>query len=54
MSYRYGEQSSPMIEEHLEKQSLILLPVGTTEEHGPHLPVDTDAGIADAYGHRLA
>jgi len=54
MSYLYCEQSSPMIEEHLEKQSLILLPVGQTEEHGPHLPVDTDARIADAYGHRLA
>ena len=33
MSYLYCEQSSPIIEEHLEKQSLILLPVGTTEEH---------------------
>ena len=54
MSYLYCEQSSPMIEQHLEKQALILLPVGTTEEHGPHLPVDTDARIADAYGHRLA
>jgi len=28
--------------------------VGTTEEHGPHLPVDTDARIAEAYGLRLA
>ncbi len=54
MSYLYGEQSSPMIEQHLQKQSLIILPVGTTEEHGQHLPVDTDARIAHAYGHALA
>jgi len=54
MSYLYRDQSSPMIEQHLEKQSLILLPIGTTEEHGPHLPVDTDARIAEAYGQRLA
>jgi creatinine amidohydrolase len=33
---------------------LLILPIGTTEEHGPHLPVDTDARIAEAYGTRLA
>ena len=35
-------------------QTLLILPVGTTEEHGPHLPVDTDARIAEAWGTRLA
>ena len=54
MSYFFRDQSWPQIEEHIKKKSLLLLPVGTTEEHGPHLPVDTDARIAEAYGIRLA
>ena len=54
MSYLYRDQSWPRIQEHLKTNSLVILPVGTTEEHGPHLPVDTDARIAEVYGDRLA
>lgn len=54
MSYYFSDQSWPRIGEHIEKQSLLILPIGTTEEHGPHLPVDTDARIAEAYGNSLA
>ncbi|MEA3401534.1 MAG: creatininase family protein [Armatimonadota bacterium] len=54
MSYLFRDQSSTTLREHIEQQSLLLLPVGTTEEHGPHLPVDTDVRIAEAYGHALA
>jgi len=54
MSYLFRDQSWPMLEEHIEQQSLLILPIGTTEEHGPHLPVDTDARIAEAYGEQLA
>jgi creatinine amidohydrolase len=54
MSYYFRDQSWPKIDEHLKKQSLLILPIGTTEEHGPHMPVDTDARIAEAYGKGLA
>ena len=54
MSFLFREQSSPQIGEHSKKGSLLILPIGTTEEHGPHMPVDTDARIAEAYGTRLA
>jgi creatinine amidohydrolase len=54
MSYYYRDQSWPQIKEHLAKNSLIILPIGTTEEHGEHLPVDTDARIATVYGKGLA
>lgn len=54
MSFLFADQSWPQIQTHLDQRSLLLLPVGTTEEHGPHLPVDTDARIAAAYGLRLA
>lgn len=54
MSLLFGEQSWVQLEEHIRKQSLLILPIGTTEEHGPHLPVDTDSRIAEAYGRSLA
>ncbi|OPY52158.1 MAG: Creatinine amidohydrolase [Methanosaeta sp. PtaU1.Bin060] len=36
------EMSWPQIEAGLEETQTIILPVGATEEHGPHLPVFTD------------
>ena len=54
MSYLYRDQNTASLAEHLRQDSLLILPIGTTEEHGTHLPVDTDARIAEAYGARLA
>jgi len=50
MSYYYGEQTRLQIEEHIKKNSVIIFPIGTTEEHGMHLPVETDAMIARYMG----
>lgn len=36
------EMSWPEIEESLRSTRTLILPVGATEEHGPHLPVFTD------------
>lgn len=33
---------------------LVLVPLGSVEQHGPHLPVDTDTVIAEAVAHRVA
>lgn len=54
MSHHFRDQTSPQVGEHIERGALLILPIGTTEEHGPHLPVDTDARIAEGYGERLA
>ena len=54
MSHFFRDQSSPQLQGHIDRGALLILPIGTTEEHGPHLPVDTDARIAEAYGQRLA
>lgn len=38
----------------LPDRPLVLVPVGSTEQHGPHLPLQTDTLIATAVAHRLA
>ncbi len=38
----------------LPPRPLVLIPVGSTEQHGPHLPFDTDAAIATAVAHGVA
>ena len=35
-------------------EELCLLPVGATEQHGPHLPVCTDSDIAEAVCHEVS
>ncbi|WP_405651184.1 creatininase family protein [Streptomyces sp. NBC_00019] len=34
--------------------ALVLVPVGSTEQHGPHLPFDTDTTVAHAVARRTA
>ncbi|MCL4422915.1 MAG: mycofactocin biosynthesis peptidyl-dipeptidase MftE [Actinobacteria bacterium] len=38
----------------LASSSLLAIPLGSTEQHGPHLPLDTDTRIAMAMAERLA
>jgi mycofactocin system creatininase family protein len=38
----------------IPSRSLVLVPIGSLEQHGPHLPLDTDTVIADAVAHRVA
>lgn len=37
-----------------EHAGLVLVPVGSLEQHGPHLPLDTDTQIAEAVAHGVA
>lgn len=36
------------------RRPMVLVPVGSFEQHGPHLPLDTDTRIADAVAHGAA
>ncbi|MFD1512337.1 creatininase family protein [Halomarina rubra] len=40
--------------DYFERESLALVPVGSTEQHGPHLPEATDHLIAEAYAREAA
>ncbi len=51
----FEELTSPAIAELVAGgQDLALLPVGATEQHGPHLPVSTDSDIATAICHEVS
>lgn len=54
MSYYFGEQTWPQLETAIQNNTLVIIPVGTTEEHGRHLPVETDALIAKMFGDAIA
>lgn len=47
MSIYFREKTSPEIGELAKQNALVILPVGTVEEHGPHLTVDADVSIAE-------
>lgn len=44
----------PEVQRHVDEGALLAVPVGSTEQHGPHLPLSTDADIALALCERLA
>jgi mycofactocin system creatininase family protein len=37
----------------LPERPVVLVPIGSTEQHGPHLPLETDTVIANAVAHEL-
>lgn len=43
-----NEMSWTAYKERIDKGALIILPVGATEQHGPHLPMGTDAMLSTA------
>jgi creatinine amidohydrolase len=49
-----AELTWPEAERALRAAAVAILPVGSIEQHGPHLPLDTDAAIAEAFATRLA
>ena len=43
-----GDLSALQLSAELSKDSIIVLPLGAIEQHGPHLPLNTDFVVADA------
>jgi creatinine amidohydrolase/Fe(II)-dependent formamide hydrolase-like protein len=52
--YLWGELTWRQARTRIKKMDVALLPVGAIEQHGPHLPLDTDAFDADYLARRVA
>ena len=48
MKYRYGEMTWPEIRDAAAAERLAVVPIATIEDHGHHLPVDTDLVLCTA------
>ncbi len=46
--YRYNRLTWPEVNEAIAAQKLVLLPTGSTEQHGRHLPLDTDVFLCES------
>ncbi len=53
-SFLWGELTWPEASRRLERVDIALLPVGAVEQHGPHLPLDTDAWDAEFLAREVA
>ncbi|SEV96683.1 creatininase family protein [Natrinema salifodinae] len=49
-----GDEAWPDLESYFESESIALVPLGSTEQHGPHLPEATDHLIAEAFARAAA
>lgn len=52
--YLLGELTWPEAEKRFKEVDVALFPVGAIEQHGPHLPLDSDAFDADYLARRVA
>ena len=50
---RLSEKTWPQAEEHIKKKPAILLPIGSTEQHGPTGLIGTDFLTAEAIAHEV-
>jgi creatinine amidohydrolase/Fe(II)-dependent formamide hydrolase-like protein len=48
-----GELTSPEISKVISETSILCLPMGSIEQHGPHLPLNTDVVLAEELTRRI-
>ncbi len=46
--YRYNRLTWPEMNEAIAMQKVVILPTGSTEQHGRHLPLDVDVFLAES------
>jgi creatinine amidohydrolase len=51
---KMGEMTVNELQQYLKKKRTIILPYGVVEQHGHHLPLDTDIRNAEIMGEKLA
>lgn len=47
-TYHYGELTWPEVREAAASSLVAVVPIATLEDHGPHLPIDTDLRLCNA------
>ncbi|MBL8152423.1 MAG: creatininase family protein, partial [Blastocatellia bacterium] len=52
--YDFQNKTWKEIAHYIEKAALLFLPIGSTEAHGPHLPLSTDTIISVEMSRRAA
>jgi creatinine amidohydrolase len=52
-SYKITNLTYVDIRAYLQEKDIILVPVASTEQHGPHLPIKTDTVTAEEISHRV-
>jgi creatinine amidohydrolase len=50
---RLAELRASDLQDHLSDRSILVLPVGAVEQHGPHLPFNTDLEVATTVAGRV-
>lgn len=48
-----GELTFQEVSQRLRPTSILCLPIGSIEQHGPHLPLNTDAVLAEEFTRRI-
>lgn len=46
--FRYNRLTWPEMNDAIGRQKLVILPTGSTEQHGPHLPLDVDLFLCES------
>ena len=52
--YRWDNLTRPEIERLRDEGAIVIIPTGSIEQHGPHLPVGADYLISTGYAERVA
>ncbi len=47
MSFYFQDQTSPKLKTYIDRGAVVLVPLGTIEEHGNHVPVGADMMMAE-------
>ena len=54
MTRAFANCTAPQVAAELTGESILCLPIGSTEQHGPHLPLGTDTIIAERFAAAIA
>ena len=52
--WRYEKLTWPEINDAVEKKLPVIVPIGSVEQHGPHLPLDVDMLLVESVAHAAA